>query len=56
MVSDGQDSLTGETALTVSACNGCHTVVTTLLSRGANVAVPNQKVRCEPSIASCSRL
>lgn len=41
---DGQDSLTGETALTVAACNGCHSVCTALLSRGANVAIPNQKV------------
>lgn len=44
VVPDGQDSLTGETALTVAACNGCHTVCTTLLNRGANVSVPNQKV------------
>lgn len=41
---DGQDSLTGETALTVAACNGCHTVCTALLNRGANISVPNQKV------------
>lgn len=40
---DNQDSLTGETALTVAACNGCHTVCTVLLNRGASVAVPNQK-------------
>lgn len=44
VVPDGQDSLTGETALSVAACNGCHTVCTTLLNRGANVSVPNQKV------------
>uniref|UniRef100_A0A1B6I3A2 RING-type domain-containing protein n=2 Tax=Homalodisca liturata TaxID=320908 RepID=A0A1B6I3A2_9HEMI len=43
VVPDGQDSLTGETALTVAACNGCHSVCSTLLNRGANIAVPNQK-------------
>ncbi|XP_039281596.1 protein TANC2 [Nilaparvata lugens] len=40
---DGRDTLTGETALTVAAGNGCSTVVTALLNRGANPAVTNHK-------------
>ncbi|XP_054264581.1 protein TANC2 isoform X4 [Macrosteles quadrilineatus] len=43
VVADSQDSLTGETALTVAASNGCHNVCATLLNRGASVSVPNQK-------------
>lgn len=41
---DNQDCLTGETALTVAACNGCHTVCNVLVNRGASVSVPNRKV------------
>ncbi|XP_075222893.1 zinc-RING finger and ankyrin repeat domain-containing protein rolling pebbles isoform X4 [Lycorma delicatula] len=40
---DGHDTLTGETALTVAASNGCHTIVTALINRGANIATVNHK-------------
>lgn len=33
----------GETALTVAAANGCHTVCSALLSRGASISVKNRK-------------
>lgn len=37
------DSITGETALTISSSNGCQSVVSALISRGASVAVTNRK-------------
>lgn len=37
------DSITGETALTIAASNGCQSVVSTLISRGASVAITNRK-------------
>ncbi|KAE8742661.1 hypothetical protein FOCC_FOCC011790 [Frankliniella occidentalis] len=40
---DATDSLTGETALTVSSMNGCHNVISTLLQRGASIATANRK-------------
>lgn len=40
---DTPDSLTGETALTVAAANGCHAVCTALVSRGATASVTNRK-------------
>ncbi|RZF43710.1 hypothetical protein LSTR_LSTR015249 [Laodelphax striatellus] len=43
---DGHDTLTGETALTVAAGNGCHVVVTALIARGANPSVANRKDMC----------
>lgn len=41
---DTPDSLTGETALTVAASNGCHNVCTSLLVRGASISAVNKKV------------
>ncbi|XP_050420665.1 protein TANC2 isoform X3 [Adelges cooleyi] len=43
VVVDGQDSLSGETALTLAASNGRRSTVSLLLSRGAQVASPNVK-------------
>ncbi|XP_073997696.1 zinc-RING finger and ankyrin repeat domain-containing protein rolling pebbles isoform X4 [Rhodnius prolixus] len=40
---DGHDSLSGETALTVSANNGCANVCSTLVTRGANISATNKK-------------
>ncbi|KAK3915593.1 Protein TANC2 [Frankliniella fusca] len=40
---DASDTLTGETALTVSAMNGCQNVISTLLQRGASIATTNRK-------------
>lgn len=40
---DNQDSLTGETALTIAAVNGCQSVCSTLIGRGANISVTNKK-------------
>lgn len=40
---DASDTLTGETALTIAACNGSATVISTLLGRGANASVPNRR-------------
>lgn len=40
---NGMDYLTGETALTTSAMNGCTDTVSALLSRGASVDVKNRK-------------
>lgn len=37
------DNLTGETSLTIAASNGCQSVVSTLLNRGASIAVTNRK-------------
>jgi hypothetical protein len=44
---DGHDTLTGETALTVAAANGCHSVCTALLIRGATISTVNKKVSCQ---------
>lgn len=41
---DVPDALTGETALTVAAANGCPSVCSALLSRGASVSALNRKV------------
>lgn len=41
---DAHDTLTGETALTVSSSNGCHNVCTALLIRGASISAVNRKV------------
>ncbi|XP_066156295.1 protein TANC2 isoform X3 [Euwallacea fornicatus] len=43
VTADMADSITGETALTVAAANGCHTVCSALLSRGASICVKNRK-------------
>ncbi|XP_049811721.1 protein TANC2 isoform X1 [Schistocerca nitens] len=40
---DTPDSLTGETALTVAAANGCHSVCTVLIARGASISAVNNK-------------
>ncbi|XP_068912891.1 protein TANC2 isoform X5 [Tenebrio molitor] len=40
---DSTDSITGETALTIAASNGCHSVCTTLIGRGASLSVCNKK-------------
>lgn len=40
---DVQDTITGETALTISATNGCQNVCSALLNRGASVSVTNRK-------------
>lgn len=40
---DKPDNLTGETALTIAATNGCHGVCTALINRGANISVTNRK-------------
>lgn len=40
---DGFDAVTGETALSVAASNGCHNVCTTLIGRGASLSVVNKK-------------
>ena len=46
---DAHDVLTGETALTVAASNGCHSACAALLVRGASVSAVNRKVssKCE---------
>lgn len=41
---DTTDTLTGETALTIAAMNGCHNVISTLLQRRASIAITNRKV------------
>jgi ankyrin repeat protein len=41
---DAHDTLTGETALTVAASNGCHSACAALLLRGASVSAVNRKV------------
>lgn len=41
---DGQDSLSGETALTLASSNGRKSSVVLLLDRGARVSVTNMKV------------
>lgn len=41
---DGQDSLSGETALTLASSNGHRSTVVLLLSRGAQVSAANMKV------------
>ncbi|XP_050543251.1 protein TANC2 isoform X2 [Daktulosphaira vitifoliae] len=43
VIVDGQDSLSGETALTLAASNGQKSTVSLLLSRGAQVASTNTK-------------
>lgn len=40
---DGIDTITGETALTIAAANGCSSVVNVLLLRGANISAVNRK-------------
>lgn len=40
---DAVDSINGETALTVAAANGCHSVCTALIGRGAGLSVCNKK-------------
>ncbi|KAK7578136.1 hypothetical protein V9T40_010341 [Parthenolecanium corni] len=40
---DGQCTLTGETALTIAAANGCHNTCTILINRGCRVAATNRK-------------
>ncbi|CAH1176220.1 unnamed protein product [Phaedon cochleariae] len=40
---DLADSITGETALTIAAANGCHTVCSALINRGANISTTNRK-------------
>ncbi|XP_028135777.1 protein TANC2 isoform X4 [Diabrotica virgifera virgifera] len=40
---DLPDSITGETALTICASNGCHGVCSVLINRGANICVTNKK-------------
>ncbi|CAH2009763.1 unnamed protein product [Acanthoscelides obtectus] len=40
---DLPDTITGETALTVASANGCLSVCTALLNRGANISVTNRK-------------
>ncbi|XP_057656321.1 protein TANC2 isoform X2 [Diorhabda carinulata] len=40
---DIPDNITGETALTVAALNGCHGVCSVLINRGANVCMTNKK-------------
>lgn len=42
---DAQDSLTGETALTIASLHGGHATCLALLNRGANVSVVNSKVK-----------
>lgn len=41
---DGQDSLSGETALTLASSNGHNSTVMMLLDRGAQVSATNMKV------------
>ena len=41
---DAEDTLTGETALTVASSNGCHSVCSALLIRGASISTVNRKV------------
>lgn len=41
---DGQDSLSGETALTLASSNGHKSTVVLLLDRGAQVSATNMKV------------
>ncbi|KAL1491596.1 hypothetical protein ABEB36_012169 [Hypothenemus hampei] len=43
VTADMADSITGETALTVAAANGCHSVCSALISRGASVTIKNRK-------------
>ncbi|GLH00293.1 Uncharacterized protein GBIM_06713 [Gryllus bimaculatus] len=43
---DAVDTLTGETALTIAATNGCPAVCTSLLVRGASVSASNRKDMC----------
>ncbi|XP_018576383.1 protein TANC2 isoform X3 [Anoplophora glabripennis] len=40
---DVRDTITGETALTVAAANGCHAVCSALINRGANISTTNKK-------------
>lgn len=47
---DGQCTLTGETALTIAAANGCHNTCTILINRGCRVAATNRKVCSKISI------
>lgn len=42
---DGQDSLSGETALTLASSNGHKSTVNLLLSRGSQVSATNMKVK-----------
>ncbi|KAL0269173.1 UNVERIFIED_CONTAM: hypothetical protein PYX00_006985 [Menopon gallinae] len=40
---DGTDTLTGESALTIAAANGCSAVISVLLQRGCNISEVNRK-------------
>ncbi|XP_019865563.2 protein TANC2-like isoform X2 [Aethina tumida] len=40
---DLPDTITGETALTIAAANGCHAVCSALINRGASLSVVNKK-------------
>ena len=48
---DAHDMLTGETALTVAASNGCHSACAVLLPRGASVSAVNRKVSSKYNLA-----
>lgn len=53
---DAHDTLTGETALTVAASNGCHSVCAALLVRGASISAVNRKVSYESTLEHYSYL
>lgn len=40
---NGTDTLTGESALTMAAANGCSVVISVLIQRGCNVSEVNRK-------------
>ena len=48
---DAHDVLTGETALTVAASNGCHSACAALVVRGASVSAVNRKVSSKHELA-----
>jgi len=48
---DARDMLTGETALTVAASNGCHSACAALIPRGASVSAVNRKVSSKYNLA-----
>ncbi|KAL4112593.1 hypothetical protein QTP88_016346 [Uroleucon formosanum] len=50
---DGQDSLSGETALTLASSNGHKSTVVLLIDRGAQVSSPN--VKCMNALALAAR-
>lgn len=53
---DGQDSLSGETALTLASSNGHRSTVILLLDRGAQVSSTNMKVNVFFIISNISSL